>query len=45
MKLDAADPKFVCPHLTGVEAKDAKASPEEACPEEEACPNVDPADV
>lgn len=45
MKLDPVDPKFVWPHLTGAEAKDANASPEGACPEEEACPNVDPADV
>lgn len=45
MKLDTVVPKFDWPHFTGEEAKDANVSPEGACPEDEGCPNVDPADV
>lgn len=45
MKLDTVDPKFGWPHFTGAEAKDANPAPEEACPEDEGCPNVDPVDV
>jgi hypothetical protein len=45
VKPDTVDPKFDWPHFTGAEAKDANPSPEGACPDDEGCPNVDPADV